>query len=75
MGEGFALWFGEGGHHKRLISYSPTLIFSLLHDLDVFFLDLDLDPIQIRNQINFFLSLQILAEAGTQQVTASIKPY
>jgi hypothetical protein len=42
-GEGFALGFDEGGHRKRLISYSPTLIFSLLHDLSGFSLDLDLN--------------------------------
>jgi hypothetical protein len=32
----FALRLGEGGHCKRLISYSPTLIFSLLQDLGGF---------------------------------------
>ena len=39
-GRGFTLGFGEGGHHKRLISYSPPLISSLLLDL---YLDLDLN--------------------------------
>jgi len=37
----FTLGFREGGHWKRLISYSPTLIFSLLHDLGAFFVDLN----------------------------------
>ena len=41
-GGGFALEIGEGGHHKRLISYSPALVLSLLHDLGGFSLDLDL---------------------------------
>ena len=40
MRGGFALGFGEGRHRKRLISYSPTLIFSLLHELVAFLLDL-----------------------------------
>jgi hypothetical protein len=43
MGGGFALGFGEGAHRKRLISYSPTLIFTLLQDLGGFSLDLDLN--------------------------------
>ena len=44
-GRGFDLGFGVwgGGHRKRLISYSPTLISSLLHDLSIFILDLDQD--------------------------------
>ena len=40
---GFALGFGEGGHRKRLISYSPTLISSLFVDFGAFGLDLDLN--------------------------------
>jgi hypothetical protein len=32
------------GHHKRWFSYSLTIIFSHLHDLGGFKLDLDLDP-------------------------------
>jgi hypothetical protein len=40
-GGGFALGFGERGHRKRLISYSSTLICSLLQDLGGFSLDLD----------------------------------
>ena len=47
-GGGFALGFGKGGHRKRLISYSPTLIFSLLHKLVAFLLDLDLDQTKER---------------------------
>jgi hypothetical protein len=42
-GGGFVLGFGEVWHRKRLISYPLTLIFSLLHDLGGFSLDLDLD--------------------------------
>ena len=47
-GGGFALEFGEAGHPKRLISYSPTLIFSHLHDLGAFLLDLDLNRGEIK---------------------------
>ena len=38
----------KGGHRKRLISYSPTLIFSHLHDLGAFLLDLDLNRGEIK---------------------------
>jgi hypothetical protein len=52
------------GHCKRLISYSPTLVFSLLHDLGGFSLDLDLDGGERKHDLEllgcFFLILLYL---------------